>query len=118
MAGRGALADRFGGEFDNNTGVPRDARVDSLKRCIVGYSEREVVEANIGPTIEPGGGCRIADLPQCQEYRPVAHEPRRIVWAFARNTEAQRIAKEAGGRVEIAHSKADVVGAASQGIGH
>ena len=118
MAARGALADRFGGELDNNTGVPRDPRVDRLKRCIVGYGEGEVVEANIGPTIEPGGGCRIADLPQCQEYRSVAYEPRRIIRAFARNTEAERIAKEAGGCVEIAHSKADVVGAASQGIGH
>jgi len=49
---------------------------------------------------------------------PLVVEPRRIVWAFARNTEAQRIAKEAGGRVEIGHSKADVVGAASQGVGH
>jgi len=92
--------------------------VDSLKRCIVGHSEREVVEANIGPTIEPGGGSRIADLPQCQEYRPVAHEPRRIVWAFARNAEAQRIAKEAGGRVEIGHKQGRCGGRRESGIGH
>ena len=77
-----------------------------------------MVKTDIGPPVEPGGNCRIADLPQCEECSPVAHEPRRIVRAFARNTEAQRIAKESGGRVEIGHSKADVVGAASQGIGH
>jgi hypothetical protein len=48
--------------------------------------------------------------------RPPTLRP--VKQARARNTEAQRIAKEAGGRVEIGHSKADVVGAASQGIGH
>lgn len=117
VIGGRAWADGLRVKLENDAGMVANALVYCSERRLIRDRKREVVQADIGLAIKGDRAVRVGDAPDGEGYGSIGDEHGRVSFIPGDFLEAESPAEKAGGLIEVANGKTDMVHAVRQSIG-